>query len=142
MAEHLRTVPGVESVALAAWPLLSGNGWNDFVSINGAPPSDDLAYFLSVSPGWVDAMKIPFIDGRDFRASDTYPGVAIVNETFAKRYFNGENPVGKSFEMKTRAGGIAFRLWALVRDARYRDMREPILPVAYVPFRIDSERRA
>ena len=43
-------------------------------------------------------MKIPFIDGRDFRASDTSPGVAIVNEAFARQYFNGENPIGKSFE--------------------------------------------
>jgi hypothetical protein len=70
VAEHLRTVPGVERVALAGWPLLSGNGWNDSVSIDGGPPSDDLAYFLKVSPGWTETMKIPFIDGRDFRAND------------------------------------------------------------------------
>jgi len=71
VAEHLRTVPGVETVALAGWPLLGGGAWNGFVSVNGAPPGPVLAYFLSVSPGWVDAMKIPLIDGRDFRAGDT-----------------------------------------------------------------------
>ena len=38
VAEHLRTVPGVETVALAGWPLLSAN-WNSFVAINGAPPT-------------------------------------------------------------------------------------------------------
>ena len=78
--------PACEAVALAGWPLLGGGAWNNFVSINGAPPGPVLAYFLSVSPGWVDAMKIPLVDGRDFRADDTSPGVAIVNETFAKQY--------------------------------------------------------
>src|ERR1039458_2736258 len=38
VAEHLRTVPGVEAVALAGWPLLDGNAWNGFISVNGAPP--------------------------------------------------------------------------------------------------------
>jgi hypothetical protein len=108
---------------------------NGFVLVNGAPPSEDLAYFLNVSPGWTEAMKIPFIDGRDFRAGDTYPGVAIVNEAFARRYFNGENPTGKSFERAT-ADGRRFRcqIVGLVRDSRYRNMREPITPTAYTPF--------
>jgi len=128
-------VPGVETVALAGWPLLSGNGWNDSVSIDGGPPSEDLAYFLSVSPGWTDAMKIPFIDGRDFRTSDTYPGVAIVNGTFAKRYFRGANPIGKTFDQVEDEGGRQrLQIVGVVRDARYRGMRERIPPLVYVPF--------
>jgi predicted permease len=130
VAEHLRAVSGVETVALAGWPLLGGGAWNGFVSINGAPPGPVLAYFLNVSPGWTDAMKIPFIDGRNFRASDTSPGVAIVSEAFAKQFFNGESPIGKSFEK----GRSPYQVVGLVRDAPYRSMREPMLPVAYVPF--------
>jgi predicted permease len=129
-AEHLRTVPGVETVALAGWPLLGGGAWNGFVSVNGAPPGPVLAYFLSVSPGWIDAMKIPLIDGRDFRAGDTSPGVAIVSEAFARQYFNGESPIGKLFAK----GRDRYQVVGLVRDAPYRSMREPMLPVAYVPF--------
>jgi len=135
VAEHLRTVPGVETVAVASRALLGGYSSNNSVSINGAPPTDVLAYFLHVSPGWVDAMSIPFVDGRDFRASDTSPGVAIVSEAFAKQFFNGENPVGKSFEEATDEGKrIRFQIVGLVRDARYRDIRGPMLPVAYFPF--------
>jgi len=135
VTEHLRTVPGVEAVALAVWPLLSGTMSNNFVSIHGAPPSDILTFFLGVSPGWIETMKIPFIDGRDFWASDTHPGIAIVNKTFARRYFGGENPVGKSFETIEGTGTrTRFQIVGLVRDARYQNMREPILPVAYVPF--------
>jgi len=138
VAEHLRTVPGVEKVALAKWPLLGGGAWNGFVSVNSAPPAPVLAYFLAVSPGWVDAMKIPFINGRDFRPSDTYPGVAIVNEAFAKQFFNGESPIGKS----CAKGGDPFQIVGVVRDAPYRSMREPILPVAYVPFHVIDEKGA
>jgi predicted permease len=130
VAEHLRTVPGVETVALAGWPLLGGGAWNGFVSINGAPPGPVLAYFLNASPGWTDAMKIPLLEGRDFRAGDTSPGVAIVSETFAKQFFNGESAVGKSFAK----GPNRYQIVGLARDAPYRSMREPMLPVAYVPF--------
>jgi len=130
VAEHLRAVSGVEKVALAGGPLLGGGAWNGFVSINGAPPGPVLVYFMNISPGWVDAMKIPLIDGRDFRASDTSPGVAIISETFAKQFFNGENPLGKSFAK----GRSRYQVVGVVRDAPYRNMREAILPVAYVPF--------
>ncbi|MEX2263775.1 MAG: ABC transporter permease [Bryobacteraceae bacterium] len=135
LVEHLRALPGIDTVALADWPLLSGTRAIWSISIDGGPPSADRAYFLNVSPGWIDAMKIPLIDGRDFRAGDTYPGVAIVNESFAKWYFNGENPLGKSFEQtEGRLGRVRLQIVGLVRDARYEDMRGPILPVVYVPF--------
>jgi putative ABC transport system permease protein len=130
VAEHLRTVPGVEKVALAGWALLGEGGWNGLVSINGAPPGPVLAYFLKVSPGWTDAMKIALIDGTDFRPSDTSPGVAIVNETFARQFFGAESPIGKPFAK----GSLHYKVVGLVRDAPYRSMRDPILPVAYVPF--------
>jgi len=130
--EHLRTVPGVATVALAGWPLLDGNAWNGFISVKGAPPGPVLAYFLAVSPGWVDAMKIPFIDGRDFRPDDTSPGAAIINETFARQFFNGENPIGQSVG---KDGELPCKVVGVVRDAPYRNVREPILPSVYVPIR-------
>ena len=46
-------------------------------------------------------MKLRLIGGRDLRPDDMTPGAALVNETFARQYFNGENPVGKSF-LRTR----------------------------------------
>jgi hypothetical protein len=77
-------------------------------------------------------MRIPLIDGRDIAARDTAPGVAIVNETFAKTFFDGQNPVGRSFARA--GGGQPFRIVGLIRDVRYRSLREPILPIAFVPF--------
>ncbi len=135
VAAHLRTVPGVEAVALSGWPLMTGEMRNNFVSIGGARPSDVLAFFLAVSPGWTSAMKIPLTSGSDFRANDVSPGTAIVNQTFSKRYFRGVDPVGKSFETIGPKGERAhFQIVGLARDAIYRSIREPMLPVAYVPI--------
>jgi putative ABC transport system permease protein len=140
---HLSTLPGIENVALAGWPLLGGTVAIWSISIHGEPPSADRAYFLNVSPGWIAAMKIPWIAGRDFHPGDTYPKVAIVNESFAKRYFNRENPLGKSFEQtEGRMGRVRLQVVGLVRDARYLDMRGPILPVVYIPLRSVDSRGA
>jgi predicted permease len=135
IADRLRAMPGVERVAQAAWPLLGGTNWNDSISINGGPPSTDLAYFLNVSPGWLDAMKIPLLGGRDFRNSDAYPNVALVNETFAKKFLNDEHPVGRFFEKASDDGKRErIQVVGLVRDAYYSDIHEPMLPVVFVPI--------
>ncbi len=131
VADHVRGLPGVESVALSGWTLLSGIGSNGFVSVDGAPPHELLAYFLNVSPGWLNTMKISLLDGRDFRPDDTAPGAAIINEAFAKEYFPEGHSIGRSFNR----GRQRFEVVGVVRDARYRNMREPITPTAYIPFR-------
>ncbi len=136
MADHLRTIPGVEKVAIAGWALLDRSDWNGFVSVNGAPPGPILAHFLAVSPGWVDAMKIPFVAGRDFRPGDTSPDVAIVNETFAKQFFRDQNPIGQSIK---KDGELPAKIVGVVRDAPYRNVRESMQPTVYVPIhRADS----
>ncbi|HXB70036.1 MAG TPA: ABC transporter permease [Candidatus Acidoferrales bacterium] len=143
VAEQLRAVPGVERVALAEWALMDRAGYKySSVSIDGVPSTPDVGSgFLGVSPAWLDTMRIPLLAGRDFRASDIYltpqkSGVAIVNQAFARQYCNGENPIGKSFETTTGGlRGVHFQIVGLVGDARYLEMREPIAPVAYNPFR-------
>jgi predicted permease len=132
VAEHLRAASGVESVALAGWALLNGDAQVGSISIDGGPPNKDRAYFMNVSPGWLEAMKIPLRDGRDFRTGDTYPGVAIVNQSFAKQYFNGENPLGRHFERAEEHKRV--QIVGIAGDALYRDVRGPMSAVAYVPF--------
>jgi predicted permease len=135
VAERLRTVPGVKAVALAEWPLLSENAEGGYISVDGGRPSNDPAFFLDVSPGWMHAMEIPFTAGRDFRANDVFPRAAIVNEAFVKRFLNGQNAPGKTF--RTALGGTQqsrLDIVGVVRNARYADLRGPMPPVAYFPF--------
>jgi putative ABC transport system permease protein len=136
VADQLRTAPGVEAVALCEWPLMAGGSWNGFISVNGAPASRIASYFLTVSPEWREVMKIPLLQGRDFRASETLPGSVLVNEAFAKQYFGGDRPVGRSFEVVGNEGfRVRHQIVGIVGDARYRNMREPMQPTAYFPFR-------
>ena len=140
VSAQLRSVPGVENVAMAGWPLLDGNGWNGFIWVNGQP-TDVLAYFLSVSPGFLETMRIPLIQGRDFRQDESFPGKAIVNEAFVHQCFGGRNPIGQWFEKETGDGVTRWRfeVVGIVRNAHYRNLREPMTPTAYVPlFGINS----
>jgi putative ABC transport system permease protein len=141
VVDRLRSAPGVETVAISQWPLLSGIGQNNYLSIHGEPPKDPLCFFLNVSPRFLEAMKIPLLDGRDFRPSDMDPGAAIVNETFVKTYYNGENPIGKTF-YRTYPKRVPVLIVGIVRDAHYRSLRESMLPVAYIPFSRNDDKGA
>jgi predicted permease len=134
-AAQLHNVSGVDSVARAGWPLLDGNGWNGFIWVNGQA-TEVLSYFLAVSPGFLDTMRIPFIQGRDFRADESFPGKAIVNEAFVQQCFGGRNPIGQWFEKETGDGVTRWRFEVIgvVGNAHYRNLREPMTPTAYVPF--------
>src|SRR5262245_29309669 len=99
VADHLRQTPGVQSVSLAPFPLLSGNAPTFAVRLPGRPVDARQPFFLEISPGFFETMRIRLIDGRDVRPGDLpprlqasgqpMPGVGIVNETFARAYFNG-----------------------------------------------------
>ena len=148
--ERVRSLPGVESAALAQDALMSGHAQAGPVWANGRSPDgswNDNVWDVPASPGWFDTMKIAVLRGRDFRSDDEFPDVAVVNTTFARRYFSGESPVGRSFE--TIAGGgltgrpgpgtrVAVRIIGVVGDARIEDMRQPVPAVAYLPFRARS----
>lgn len=142
VARRLRSIPRIETIALAGFPPLSGSMEGGFVAVNGGEPGGALVRFLSVSQGWFDLMKIPILNGRDFTENDLAPDVAIVNETFVKIYFNGESPIGRSFETN-RNQGRRSRIVGLVRDSRYDDIRGPIPPVVYLPFQsLDANGQA
>ncbi|WP_446743855.1 ADOP family duplicated permease [Silvibacterium acidisoli] len=135
VAETLQARPGVEKVAESGWPMMSSS-WNDSVAIDGGAPSVDLVYFLTVSPGWFGTMQMQMISGRDFLPTDVSPGAAVVNQTFVKLFFPNENPVGRFFERADDDGTrVKFQVAGVVADAPYRSVREPQLPVAFVPLR-------
>lgn len=136
VAAHLREVPGVQSVAMTTWPMMSGESWTEEIVVDGAVPAGVLSDFLAVSPGWFEEMKIPMLDGREFRREENYPNVAIVNRTFANEFFHGENPVGKSFEtIGPKTERVRVTIVGYVKDARSRDnFRFPVRATAYVPF--------
>jgi predicted permease len=144
VAEHLQRTPGVVSSAFSGWALMSGNGWSAAVRREGwrEPKS---ANVLSVSPGFLDTMRIGLRAGRDVRPGDTPPtigqqgppraGVGIVNEAFARAYFEGSSPVGHSVNVRQwQDAYVSMEIVGVARDAAYRNVRDPVPPTIYVPF--------
>jgi hypothetical protein len=97
---------------------------------------------LEVSPNYFDAIGISFIAGRDLRPGDKQPdsknpvsGVGVVNEAFARVYFDGQNPIGRTVSLlRSKDQTVAMEVVGLVRDAVYSDLREPMRPVIYLPM--------
>jgi predicted permease len=136
VTDHLRQTPGVESVSLAGWALLSGNGWTGSFRFPGDGGEARSPYMLDVTPGFFETMRIGLIAGRDFLPGDRAPAkVGIVNEAFARAYLKGENPVGKVVEQrKDKDASAPLEIIGYVRDASYRTVREAIRPTVYLPM--------
>jgi len=135
--DALRDIPGVERAALGDRTLVDGAAWNNFISINGAPPAEPRAFFRGVGPGYLETIGVTWRGGRDIRPGEVHTSVAVVNEAFARAYYRGANPIGRVFHLPWRNNTRrAIEIVGLVADARYRDLREPLLPVAFVPFRL------
>ena len=135
VAEHLQALPGVETASVAYFPLMGGAAEATRISVDGGPLSEQPIYVLGVSPGWIDTMRIPLLRGRDFRPDEMRPSTAIVNVEFAKEYFNGEDPIGRSFEEPVGRGKLGrIEVVGLVGNAKYDSMRQPMKPTIYVPF--------
>jgi predicted permease len=149
VAQQLRGMPGVESASFAAWPLLSGNRWTASVRLAGRAAEARSPYFLDVGSGFFETLKMSMVDGRDLRLGDRAPGligknepfagVGVVNEAFARTYFDGRNPVGRWVDVLVAKDVAApMEIVGLVRDAAYGNLREAIRPTVYVPQKARS----
>jgi len=136
--ERLRTVPGVRAAAGGVFPPLTGNNPMNF-TIEGrtvANPDDLSADFFPVTPNFFATMKIPMLRGRDFtdRDSATTPWVAVINETMARRFFPGENPIGKQIRVDLSPEDQPREIIAVVKDipASHPQTRQD--PAIFTPF--------
>ena len=138
---QISTLAGVVSASPSAFGLMGSQGGGSPVKVPGYKPSPNEDRFVPwslVAPRFFSTVGMRLELGRDFNERDTEkaPRVAIVNESFARHYFGGENPVGKRFGMR-RDTGDEIEIVGLVRDAKYNTAREKNLMMIYIPFRQD-----
>jgi predicted permease len=129
--------PGIQSAALAWWPILEGGGWSQQVIIPGKGPSQQEEIFYRVSPGYFQTLRTPFLAGRDFEARDTDardPAPAIVNLAFARKYFNSIDVLGRDFSYPFLNSPVRERIVGVVADAQYYDLRKSPDPIVYLPM--------
>ena len=139
--EAVQGVPGAASSALSAVTPVSGSTWQFLVEIPGGPdlPERERGVHVNlVSPDFFKTMGTRVIGGRDFTAADRRgaPDVVIVNEAFAKKFFNGQNPVGRIVKQPPFPDRPAstHAVVGYVQDAVYRSPRQAIPPTMYLPL--------
>ncbi len=122
--DRVQTVPGVISASGINHLPLAGDLWTLSFTVDGRPlppPSERPgAAFRVVFPGYFATMRIPVLRGRDFTARDDAgaPRVTVINQTMARRYWPGEDPVGR----RIRFGGEQpFTVIGVVQDVEQRD---------------------
>jgi putative ABC transport system permease protein len=135
--ERLRAVPAVEAAALSWMPPISNTmgNWTQSILVDGVPPEQARnVYFNGVSPGYFDAAGMRLQRGRDVAETDTAssPKVAVVNETFARTYFGGADPIGHRITIGKAASRKDLEIVGIVQDARYRTLQEPARSIAYL----------
>jgi predicted permease len=136
LRQRLLSAPGVTGAAYSdSIPLGFGLGkWTD-VKVEGyAPrPGENLdVHHAAVSPGYFDLLKMPLLSGRDFRPEDNEnaPRVMIVNESFARRFFDGRDPVGRRVQIY----GKPFTIVGMAKDSKYLSLSEAPQPYFYMSF--------
>src|SRR3984957_11853892 len=136
LRERLLESPGVTGAAYSdSIPLGFGLGkWNN-VMVEGYAPrrGENLGvHHSSVSPGYFDVLRMPLLAGRDFKAEDNpnSPRVMIVNESFARRFFDGRDPVGRRVQIY----GQPFTIVGMVKDSKYLSLSEAPQPYFYMSF--------
>jgi predicted permease len=146
LVERLETLPGVQAVTFSRMTLLGRGSSQRGVylrsALSAAPdaeggikPSGD-GYIHQVRENFLEAMEIPVLSGRTLKSVDgaRAPRVAVVNQTFARKYFPNEPPIGKRFTFSTDKPDEV-EIVGLARDAKYTRQRDEIPPTAYLPWR-------
>jgi predicted permease len=138
---NLQTMPGVTSVGFSTMPLLKGYAWQNAVlgkDFEGAP-IEEQPVLCEVGPGYFATVGIPIVAGRAFTAQDdrtakyTY---SVINESFARKYFPGRNPIGQRFGLVDDMEPVTpdIEVIGVIPDKKYRDLRETPPAQAYFPY--------
>jgi predicted permease len=143
---ELRAAPGVTAVTMSNVALLSGSNRARGVAVQGfkaGPDTDSGSRYNRVGPSYFSALGIPLIAGREFTDADTVNSakVAVVNQTFARKFGLGNDAVGKSMGW---APGQGYRskldttIVGVVEDAKYSQVKDKVPPQFFVPYRQDQ----
>jgi predicted permease len=139
--ERLASLPGVLAAGIADFVPVELHVSRTRLFVEGEPvPSriDEapLTLFSRVSPGYLSAMSIPLKGGRDFANADdgSAPPVAIVNETLARRFWPGEDPIGRRLALRS-PDGPKLEVIGVAGDGKYAGLNEKPQPFVYLPIR-------
>lgn len=138
--QAVERLPNVSGAAVSMTAPFGGNAFVPPVEIAGVPLSETTRLQVAahlISPGWFDTFGMPLVAGRDLTDRDRGggPRVAVVNETFVRKFLGGSTPLGRSFTLfpnSTFARPTV--IVGVVGDAIYASLRDPVPPTFYAPI--------
>ncbi len=135
LLSQIRSIPFVESAATSTHTPFNGS-WTSGVNVEGA---EGPSKFTWVSPGYLRTMQIPLVAGRDLNERDTAtsPRVAIVSESFVRKFLGGQDAIGRIIRTAPEPNypATAYQIVGIVKDTKYMDLREKIPPPeSYAPM--------
>jgi predicted permease len=137
--DELKGITGVESVSHSANAFLAGGISTTGMHIQGKPANFTRGlslYVMTVSPEFFDTLQIRIIRGRNLDIRDAMPKappVVLVNQTVAKKYFPGQDPIGKKFGYSPETTGEV-EIVGIVGDVKYNSVRDEAPPTGFRPF--------
>jgi predicted permease len=137
--ERLRSVAGVQQVGVGLYTPLTDN-WGELIMVEGHPPGqlneNQGSSWDRISTHFFDSVGQPMLRGRGFSDSDNEnsENIAVVNETFVKRFFPNEDPLDKHFGLDLPQYAGTFRIVGVVKDAKYSAPRRDTRPMFFVPL--------
>ncbi|MEK6323113.1 MAG: ABC transporter permease [Acidobacteriota bacterium] len=143
LMERVRALPGVEHAGMSDFVPLTMNINSNSIFVEGAPQERGAnipqAMTSRASPGFIPALGAEVLEGRDFteQDGDTRPRAAVVNETFARRFWPGQSALGKRFSFEGAAGPW-IEVVGLMRDGKYFSLSEGPTPFLYVNLRPEN----
>jgi putative ABC transport system permease protein len=139
LTDALRGLPGVQGVGVAEIAVMTGSTTGSNITVEGMtdqPGQDRNISQNRIGPGYFAALGTPLLMGRDFTRADTAQSqkVAIINETFVKRFLPDRNPLGVRYAYG--AGNVKpdIEIVGVVKDSKHATVREEIRPFAYQPY--------
>ena len=139
LRENLAAIPGVNRVSFAIYTPMEGDNWGEGVFIEGqAPPppgsNQNQASWVRVSDGYFESVGTKIVKGRGITEQDTATArnVAVINETFAKKLFQDQDPIGKHFGDMDQKHAGSFEIVGVTEDTQYRDPTSKIPPTFFL----------
>jgi predicted permease len=144
LEDELRALPGATDVTAARVPLLSGSNWGSSVRVEGfdaGPDTDTSSRYNEIGAGYFHTMGVTLNAGREFTPADALgaPKVAIVNETFAKKFNLGANPVGKHMAHDGANGPLDVEIVGFAKNSKYSEVKAEVPPLFFRPYRQDDK---
>jgi predicted permease len=138
LQSDLERIPGVLSASFALYSPMEGNNWSTGIQIEGHAPDERTgASWDRIGPHYFETVGSRLLRGRTITNEDTPTSrhVAVINQTFATKFFPDSDPIGKHLGFMGDPGHrYDFEIVGIVEDAKYQDARSPAYATLFLPM--------